>query len=357
MSGEQVLLERRGGLGIVTLNRPEALNTLSLAMYRRFDPALIAWANDPDVRAVIVRGASARAFCAGGDVVAIYEARAETGDAGYKADFFREEYTLVRRVHRFPKPYLALMDGVTMGGGAGIAVNGSFPVTTERTLFAMPEVQIGLFPDVGATRFLNRCPGKIGLYLALTGTRLGAADLIYCGLARHFVPQARLEALVDALAVRGWEGDAQAEVAAVLAAFADDPGPPMLRDRHASIDRCFAGESVEAILTALADESDRWAQDARAAMERASPTSLKIVFRQLRQGAADVEDALALEYRLTQNVMARHDFFEGIRAQLIDKDRAPRWQPATLAAVSDADVDSYFAPLGARELSFAPLTG
>ncbi len=344
---EDVLLERRGGLGIVTLNRPQALNTMSLAMYRSFDPALRAWAGDPAVRAVVVQGAGPRAFCAGGDVVAIWEAR-EKGEDGYAADFFREEYALVRRVHRFPKPYVALIDGVTMGGGAGIAVNGRFRVATERTLFAMPEVQIGLFPDVAATRFLNLCPGRIGLYLALTGTRLAAADALYCGFATHFVPHERLAALIDALADLG---DA-AEIGAAIAAHAGDPGAATLPPLEAAIGRCFAGVNVEAIADALAREEGAWAKDARAAMERASPTSLKLAFRQLAFGVMEVEAALALEYRMTQHVVAAHDFFEGIRAQLIAKDRAPRWQPASLVGVSDAAIDAYFAPIGARELRF-----
>ncbi len=281
MSAEdELLLERRGGLGIVTLNRPEALNTLSLAMYRRFDPALAAWGEDPAIGAVVVQGAGPRAFCAGGDVVAIYQARAETGGTGYKADFFREEYSLVRRVHRFPKPYVALMDGVTMGGGAGIAVNGTFRIATERTLFAMPEVQIGLFPDVGATRFLNLAPGKIGLFLALTGKRIGAADALYSGLATHFVPQDRLERLTAALALR------TGEVAPVIGEFAASPGVATLPLLQEPIDRCFAGDSVEAIAAALEDEPGTWAQEARAAMARASPLSLKITFRQLQLGRA-----------------------------------------------------------------------
>jgi enoyl-CoA hydratase len=170
MAADEILLERRGGLGIVILNRPQALNTLSLTMYRSFDPQLIAWGNDPAIRAVVVRGAGDRAFCAGGDVRAIYEARRGAVGAGdYKTDFFREEYSLIDRVHRFPKPYIALIDGITMGGGAGVSINGAYRIATEKTLIAMPEVFIGLFPDVGASRFLNLCPGRSGLYLALTG--------------------------------------------------------------------------------------------------------------------------------------------------------------------------------------------
>ena len=183
-----------------TINRPKALNALTLDNYRRFAPALRAWAADPSVHAVVVRGAGERAFCAGGDVRAVYEAgRGISGDPDLPAVFFREEYELIRRIHRFPKPYIAIIDGITMGGGAGISVNGAYRIATERTLFAMPETAIGLFPDVGATRFLNRCPGHIGRYLGLTGARLRAADALYCGFATHFVPHDRIAALVAAL--------------------------------------------------------------------------------------------------------------------------------------------------------------
>ena len=352
MSGDEILIERHGGLGIVTLNRPQALNTLSLAMYRRFDPALAAWADDAAVQAVLVRGAGGRAFCAGGDVVAIYEARAEQGGAGYKADFFSEEYRLVQRVYRFPKPYVAVMNGVTMGGGAGIAVNGGVRVATDNTLFAMPEVQIGLFPDVAATRFLNLCPGRIGLFLALTGKRIGAADALYCRLATHFVPQDRLEALTAALSVLDWGDQPAAQLDSEIARVAAEPGPAILSSLRADIDRVFAGDSVEAIAAALEREPGGWAREARDAMATASPLSLKITFRQLMHGALPVEAALQLEYRLTQHIMEGHDFFEGIRALLIDKDRKPRWQHATPAAVSEAELDAYFAPIGARELVF-----
>jgi enoyl-CoA hydratase len=354
MTTDEILLERRGGLGIVTLNRPKALNTLSLGMYRIFDPQLVTWSGDPGVSAVLVRGAGGRAFCAGGDVRAIYDAREARGDGDYKADFFREEYSLIQRVHRFPKPYIALVDGITMGGGCGIAINGAYRVATERTLFAMPEVQIGLFPDVGASRFLNRCPGRIGLYLALTGRRLGPADALYCGFATHFVPHEQGEALIAALSALEWRRDrATTQIDELLARFGGDAGGATLAQLRPAIDRCFAQDSVEAIVAALRHEDAEWAREALSAMERASPLSLKLSFRQYQLGRGmDVEAALALEYRMTQHVMAGHDFFEGIRALLVDKDQHPRWQHQGLGAVSDAEVASYFTSLGARELTF-----
>jgi enoyl-CoA hydratase len=355
MSGDEILFERAGGLGLVTFNRPQALNTLSLAMYRRFDPQLTAWAEDPGMAALIVRSAGGRAFCAGGDVRAIYDARHRAQGAGdYKADFFREEYHLIARIHRFPKPYLAVVDGIAMGGGCGVSINGSHCIASERALFAMPEVHIGLFPDVGASRFLNLCPGHIGRYLALTGARLGAADALYCAFARHYVPQERLADLLAALSAADWRpGAAREKVDRVLARFAADPGPPQLKALQPAIDRCFAGGSVEAIVAALQREPGAWAETALEAIGRASPLSLKIAFRQLELGRGmTLEAALVLEYRMTQHVMAGRDFFEGIRALLVDKDQKPRWQHASLAEVGDAEVEGYFAELGERELRF-----
>ena len=350
---DEILLGREGGLGTITINRPQALNALTLDNYRRFAPALRGWAADPLVRAVVVRGAGDRAFCAGGDVRAVYDAgRGISGDPDLPAVFFREEYQLIRQIHGFPKPYIAIIDGITMGGGAGISVNGAYRVATQRTLFAMPETGIGLFPDVGATRFLNRCPGYVGRYLGLTGVRLAGADALYCGFATHFMKRESIEALLAEL------GKAP-DVEAWLGRFAVDPGPAPLAAMRPAIDRCFTGESVEAILAALAAEASgggahaAWAEETRATLLTKSPTSLKITLRQLTVGREfDLDAALAREYRLTQHVMAAHDFYEGVRAMLIDRDRQPHWRPATLAEVSDSIIDAYFAPIGNRELHF-----
>jgi enoyl-CoA hydratase/carnithine racemase len=352
MDGDEILLGREGGLATITINRPQALNALTLDNYRRFAPALRGWAADPLVHAVVVRGAGDRAFCAGGDVRAVYDAgRGIGGDPDLPAVFFREEYQLIRQIHRFPKPYVAIIDGITMGGGAGISVNGAYRVATERTLFAMPETGIGLFPDVGATRFLNRCPGYIGRYLGLTGVRLAGADALYCGFATHLMKRESIEALLAELSK-------DPDVEAWLGRFAVDPGPAPLAAMRPTIDRCFVGESVEAILEALAAEASggghaAWAEETRAALLTKSPTSLKITLRQLTVGREfNLDAALALEYRLTQYVMAAHDFYEGVRAMLIDRDRQPHWRPPSLAEVSDSIVDAYFAPIGNRELRF-----
>ena len=341
MSGATgIRFERRGGLGLVILDRPRALNALTLDMIRALDARLDDWAGDAAVRTVAIRGAGGRAFCAGGDVRALYD-----GDADFRATFYRDEYRLNRRIFRYAKPYVALIDGVTMGGGVGVSVHGSHRVASERTLFAMPETSIGLFPDVGGGYFLPRRPGRIGMYLALTGARLRAADCLYAGIATHHVPGDRLDALVDALA----DGD----VDAVLARFATDPGPPPLAERRAAIDRCFAGGSVAAIVATLEAESGDWARATRATLAAKSPTSLKLTFRQLSAGATlDFEAVLVMEYRLSQFCMAGPDFFEGVRAVVIDKDNAPRWRPATLAEVPEAEIDRAFRPLGDRDLDF-----
>jgi len=352
---DEILLGRKGGLATLTINRPQALNALSLDNYRRFDPALRDWAADPSVHAVAVRGAGDRAFCAGGDVRAVYEAgRGIGGDPDLPAVFFREEYELIRGIHHFPKPYLAIIDGITMGGGAGISVNGDYRIATERTLLAMPETGIGLFPDVGATRFLNRCPGHIGRYLGLTGARVNVADALYCGFATHAVKRDSVEPLLDELS-RG-----RTSVEDCLRHFAVDLGPPPLAALRPAIDRCFARDSVEAILDALAAESAGggadagWATETRASLLTKSPTSLKITLRQLTIGRDyDLDAALALEYRLTQHFMEGHDFYEGVRAMLIDRDRKPQWRPAALAEVTNSMVDAYFAPIGDRELRLA----
>jgi enoyl-CoA hydratase len=353
VADKDILFGREGGLATVTLNRPQALNAFTLDMYRRFDPKLRAWAEDAGVNAVLIRGAGDRAFCAGGDVRAIYESgRGISGDRSLTSVFFREEYELIRRIHRYPKPYVAIIDGITMGGGAGVSVNGAYRVATERTMLAMPETGIGLFPDVGATRFLNLCPGRIGRYLGLTGARVGAADALYCGFATHYVPRERVGELVSALAISD-------SIDETLAGFTADPGPAPIAQRRPAIDRCFAGDTVEAILDALRREAAgggadaAWAGETRAGLVTKSPTSLKVTLRQLITGRDyEIEEALALEYRLTQHVMAGHDFYEGVRAVLVDKDQKPRWDPPTLAAVNERLVDAYFAPLGQSELRF-----
>jgi enoyl-CoA hydratase len=332
-----VIFESRGRIGVVTLNRPQALNALTLAMVIDIDRRLASWVDDPGIAAVVIRSAGGRAFCAGGDIRALYEA-GRRGDA-YTRDFYREEYRLNHRIKTFPKPYVALIDGIVMGGGVGLSVHGSHRVASERSVFAMPETGIGFFPDVGGTWFLPRCPGQLGTYLGLTGARLGAADMLYCGIATHHCPSDRFESLLEDLG--------RTSVATeVLDRHATDAAPPPLARHRAVIDRCFAADTVEEILDRLDREPGDWAKETAALLRRKSPTSLKIMLRQLRLGAKlpDFAAAMRLEYRLSQRCVRSHDFQEGVRAAVIDKDQAPRWVPATLAEVDDDTVAGYFAP-------------
>lgn len=352
MTATEILFDTRGQVAVVTLDRPGALNALTLEMIEAFRPRLASWADDASVAAVLVRGAGERAFCAGGDVRSLWHDAQDGG--GLAAEFFRAEYRLVRAIKVFPKPYIAVIDGITMGGGVGISLHGSHRIATERTRVAMPETSIGLFPDVGTTYVLPRLPGALGIFLGLTGIQLGPADALYAGIATHFAPAAELPALEAALTSATWTGAKDRATAdSILASFATDPGPPPLAAHRAAIDRCFARESVEDILDALRAEDSGWARDTLALLETRSPTSLKITFEALRRGGSlTFDEAVTMEYRLSQACAERHDFLEGVRAVLIEKDNAPRWQPAALASVSPELVAAHFQPLGARDLLF-----
>ena len=354
---EDVLFEARGGVGFITLSRPKALNALTLPMIRAIGQQLATWQEDFSVRAVVIQGAGERAFCAGGDVRAVWEA-GRRGDP-LTEDFFREEYRLNRLIHTFTKPYVALIDGITMGGGVGVSVHGSHRVAGDRTLLAMPEVGIGLFPDVGGSWFLPRLPDRLGLFLALTGWRLDAADAIFCGLATDYVPSERMAGLAAALATLDWGStgaapEDEALVDRTIARFKAEPAASDLSTRSDVIARCFSAPSVEAILAALDAAGDDWAAKVAAMIRKQSPTSLTVTFAQLERGAAlDFDQAMIQEYRLSQAFMAGKDFYEGIRAVLVDKDNRPQWSPARLEEVTPALVESQFRPLGTRDLTFA----
>ncbi len=348
----EILFERRGGVGFVLLNRPRALNALGLSLIEAFDARLEAWATDPAVKAVVVRGAGERAFCAGGDVRSIWEGGRSVG--GPASQLFRREYMLIRRIKVLAKPYIALIDGIAMGGGVGVCVHGSHRVATERTTIALPETQIGLFPDVGSAHFLPRLPGALGLYLGLTGARLKAADALAAGLADRYVESAKLPELEAALAAADWfGGPAQAVASATIDLFAGDPGAPALAERRAAVERCFGQDSVAAILAALEAEGGDWAERTLETLGACSPTSLKVTFEQLRRGRMlGFDEAMVMEFRLSQAFLARHDFHEGIRAIVIEKDNAPKWRPDTLAEVTPDLVEAHFAHLGDSELTF-----
>ena len=336
----EVILEERGSLGLITLNKPQALNALSLAMIEAMEPQLHAWAADDAIAAVVIQGAGDRAFCAGGDIRDLYDKRG----TDFGPTYYSAEYTQNVTIFNYPKPYIALMDGVVMGGGVGASIHGSHRVITERTLFAMPETGIGLFPDIGASWFLPRCPGEIGMYLGLTGYRMRAADCLYAGIGDIYIPSENIEAVLDALANTTSDRDV---IGAVLTQFSADPGPNKLSDHRAAIDRCFSATSVEAILARLAAEGSAWGNDTADVIATKSPTSLKVTFRQLRTGPSltRFEKAMAMEYRIADRFFRGHDLFEGIRAVVIDKDGVPNWKPPDLAGVSENDVDEYFVPV------------
>lgn len=341
---DELLSRVDGGVGYLTLNRPQAINSLSHGMVTAMDRTLTTWARDDDVRAVVVSGAGERGLCAGGDVMAIYLSAKDAGGAEARAFWF-DEYRLNDRIARFPKPYVALMDGIVMGGGVGISAHGSVRVVTENSKIAMPEVGIGFIPDVGGTYLLARAPGRLGLHAALTGAPFSGADAIAMGFADHFVHAADLPAFSAALARDG--------VAAAVAAHAQPPPPSQLAAQRDWIDDCYAGPSVSEILAALRGRGEGPAQDAATLIATRSPIALSVALASIRRAADlhSLQEALVQEYRVSCASSRSHDLVEGIRAQIVDKDRTPRWQPASLSAVSEQDVEHYFGPAD-PDLSF-----
>lgn len=347
----EILFDRVGAWGLVTLNRPEALNALTWGMVEKFRAELAAWERDLGVRAVLVKGAGEKAFCAGGDIRWLADAAKK--DPAHACGFFHEEYRLNAAIHHFTKPYVALIDGVVMGGGVGVSVHGDFRVAGDRTLFAMPETAIGLFPDVGGGYFLPRLKDGLGSYFALTGARAKAADCMAAGVATHYTPTEKMPALVDALlGLSEFGGHAHAAVEAVLDSYAGDPGSAQINADRAEIRAAFHDRfRIDDVLAALKLPGTVFAEEAFKTLARMSPTSLKLTFEQLKRGhGLDFDQVMRMEFRMVRRVMEAGDFFEGVRAQIIDKDKNPRWSPASLAGVSDEDIARYFAPLANGEL-------
>ncbi|MEP9379024.1 enoyl-CoA hydratase/isomerase family protein [Aquabacter sp. CN5-332] len=340
----EVLFERRGEAGVITLNRPKALNALTHHMVRLIHPQMLEWAADPAITRVVLKAAAERAFCAGGDIRHIYD----LGRAGRYDEalaFWREEYLLNHYIGIYPKPYVSLIDGICMGGGFGLSAHGAYRVAGDRYLFAMPEVNIGLFPDVGGTYVLPRLKAARGVYLALTGARIKAADAKAVGLATHVVPSARFAELEDALCQGG-------DVASTLSAHAAAPEPAPLDAHGDLIADAFGRADLGAILARLdvlaaaEDEAGAFARKAADAMRAACPTSLAITMEQMRRGPSlDLAGCLALEFRVVNRVARGHDFYEGVRAILVDKDNTPRWEPARLQDVDPAMIAAHFAPI------------
>lgn len=345
---EDILLERRGRCGLVTLNRPKALNALTYDMVDKMEPAYIEWGADANVYGIVLQSSGGRAFCAGGDLKALYDMW-----KGGKLDTTLKRYTCEYQhnwtLDRFLKPHVALMDGFVFGSGVGISLYGTHKAAGENYSFAMPEAGIGFFPDVGGTHFLSRMPGQIGLYLALTGRQIGRADAYALGLLTHCIDAAEFGSICEAMS----EAD---PIDPVLDSRHKDPGPSAILEIQETIDRHLSGETVEEILASLdaAEGQDaEWARETAAEIRKASPFSLKVAFHQVRNtGKPSLEEALALDARIARIFLQREEFYEGIRALLIDKDGKPKWSTATLAEVSDDEVDACFA---AENSDFRPI--
>ena len=343
-----VLTRIENGVGRITLNRPKVLHALNTEMCLEITRALLAWKDDPAVQAVMIDHTGERGFCAGGDIRLLAESGA--GDGAAARRFFLAEYRMNHLLFVYPKPTVAIMDGIVMGGGVGISAPCKVRIATERTTYAMPETGIGLFPDVGGGWFLPRMPGQSGIWKALTGARLKAADCLALGLATHVVESGKIEALKAAIL-----GDAEA-VFGAPELFAQSPGAAPVQAHRGEIDRLFAFDTMEEISAALEGDGGEWAAGQLAILKTKSPQSMKVSLRQMRAGAklTSFAQIMAMEYALAVRIVRTHDFQEGVRAVIIDKDNAPKWSPVDLAGVTDAELDQLFAPLPPEE-SWTPV--
>jgi enoyl-CoA hydratase len=350
LSKPELIARREGGVGWLTLNRPQALGALTLGMCEAMTAALLDWRDDAGIAAVLIDHAGERGFCAGGDIRWLAESGAGDGRAARR--FFHTEYRLNHLLSVYPKPVVAFMDGVTMGGGVGISLPARYRIATERTRLAMPETGIGLFPDVGAGWWLPKLHGRTGVWMVLTGARLEAADCELLGLATDVVPAGQAEAVKAAIAR---EPDA---IERILTEYEADPGHPPIADHRDEIDRLFAGETLEDVEAALQADGSDWARAQLEAIAPKSPMSAKVSFR-LIGGAlhpASMAEDLVSEYRLASRIVMSHDFLEGVRAVIVEKDNRPAWDPASVAGMTDEMVDALFAPLPAGE-EWTPLPG
>ena len=337
---DEVLSRVDNGVGLITLNRPKAINSLNHNMVNALRAVLTRWESDDAVRAVVLSGAGERGLCAGGDVVAVYDSARKDGVDVRR--FWRDEYLLNGQIGRFGKPYVSLMDGIVMGGGVGVSAHANTRVVTDTSKVAMPEVGIGFVPDVGGAFLLSRAPGALGLHAALTGAPFSGSDAIAMGFADHYVPHGELDAFTAAIVADGVES--------ALARHAVEPPPSALAAQRDWIDECFSGDTVQDIVSALRAHKGPGAEPAREAADliaTRSPIAVSVALRAVRRAAKleTLEDVLIQDYRVSSASARSHDLVEGIRAQIIDKDRNPKWSPATLAAVTAADVDAYFKPL------------
>lgn len=351
MTAESEIIARKcGHIGRITLNRPKALNALTHGMCLAMIEAMTAWADDDAVQAIVVDGAGEKGFCAGGDILKLHDSGKAGNDDAWL--FWRDEYRLNTLIHHYPKPYIALIDGIVMGGGVGVSVHGSHRVAGDKTLFAMPETGIGFHPDVGGAYFLPRLGGEIGTWMGLTGARLKAADCIAAGLATHYCPSAQNEALIAALENADLSGEDALEV--LLEEFSGDPGDSDLALTRPLIDAAFAGDGVEAMVARMLAAGDAWSAKQIKILASKSPTALKLTLAALRAGAdLSFEGVMRQDLRLSSWCLTGRDFYEGVRAVIIDKDNKPAWSPASLAEVDDVVIAKAFAPLdAAHEMTF-----
>ncbi|WP_298814933.1 enoyl-CoA hydratase/isomerase family protein [uncultured Roseibium sp.] len=332
---DEILFEKRGRAGFVTLNRPKALNALSQAMVRLLEEQLTRWADDREVAHVVITGSGEKAFCAGGDIRSIYDARM-AGKADGLAEFFCEEYLLNAHIKAYPKPYIALINGIVMGGGVGVSVHGSHRIGTEKTLFSMPETGIGFFPDVGGTYFLPRMPKKTGIYCALSAGRMKQADALATGVLTHAIEERSLGDVALAL-------ESAEDVNTALAPFLVTPEKGPVTEQADLIEKLFSASSVSDILDRLDGSGDEFARKTASAIRAKSPTSVLVAFEQMKRGTElSFNECMKLEYRIVSRILLENDFFEGIRAAVVDKDQNPAWSPTQFSQVDSATLASYF---------------
>lgn len=347
-SNSDILFDQKGHVGLITLNRPKALNALNHGMAVALHKQLDTWAVEDSIHAVIITGSGEKGFCAGGDVVALYNSGLlwkEGGDAASTEwrDFFNDEYRMNSAIHHFPKPYIAIMDGITMGGGVGVSVHGSHRIATERTMMAMPETGLGLIPDVGGGYFLPRLPGQTGMFLALKGERVKAADCLYLGICQSYMNSAHIEGFIGTLA--SFDLVNEQIIAESIATFAETPEGGRLEAQREDIDRLFGADSLDQVFSNLNADNGEWALGQLAKLKKMSPTSMKVTFEQVRRGKdLAFNDNLVNEFRAVCQIMTGTDFYEGVRAILLDKDMAPKWSPVDFDGVTSPMVEAHFAP-------------
>ncbi|MEE2525032.1 enoyl-CoA hydratase/isomerase family protein [Hyphobacterium sp. HN65] len=348
---DEIIARKVGQLGRITLNRPKALNALTLPMVHAMTEALMSWKDDAGVQAIVVDAEGEKGFCAGGDILMLHNSGKAGGEDAWR--FWHDEYQLNTLIQEYPKPYVALIDGITMGGGVGISVHGSHRVAGDRTMFAMPETGIGFHPDVGGAYFLPRLPGEIGMWMGLTGARLKAADCLAAGLATHYCPSADQASLLDALEKADLASD-EDKLEEILEAHSGDPGSSELALVRGLIDAAFEGDDVPAMMARMEAAGDQWSAKQLKIMGTKSPTAMVLTAKCLRRGAdLSFEDVMRQDLRVSMRCLAGTDFYEGVRAVIIDKDNAPSWSPAAIGKVDAEALEAYFEPLAAdKEQTF-----